>query len=868
MLRTDEYIFPHFKLPSMKQAIRITLSIISIVLIISNYAQSQTYSVTFKVDMTAVNVSESGVHIAGNFQSEAGLGEDWDPSSTPLSDDNNDEIYEITVAIPEGNYEYKFVNGNDWSGGENPPGDCTVGSYNNREVSVYSNLDLPPVAFNECNAQLNFAVNMSNEEVSSEGIHVMGNFQEAAGFGENWNPASLRMQDLNEDGTYKLKLTVPPGNYQYVYVNGTTTSDVENPPDACTAETNEQGRVRTVNAEAGAESLPVYCFGTCDVCDPAFSTDYETYWWNESVFYEIFVRSFYDSDGDGIGDFQGIIEKLDYLNDGDSTTDSDLAINGIWLMPVNPSPSYHGYDITDYYAINPDYGSMADFEEFLEEAHKRGIKVIIDFVMNHTSDQIPWFTKSVNDEDGYRDWYLWRESGPGTGNWHYRNGAYYYGKFWSGMPDLNYNHTPVKEKMYDIAEFWLNKGVDGFRLDAIRHLFENSIGQENVEQTLAILEEFNDVYKTSSPNAFTVGEVWASTEEILPYVQNDRLDACFEFGLAGSVIEAVNNDNPGIITNQLDEIVGEYPKLQYSPFLSNHDQNRVFSQFGSDINKMKQAAAIYLTLPGVPFIYYGEEIGMTGTGAHPNIRRPMQWTGENYAGFSSVSPWNDVGSNYQTHNVEDMEQDSNSLLEFYKKLVRIRNYYNALPKGYYLDLSSSNSGILSYARIYKDNAAIIVSNFGEETSGFTLSMEKSSLEEGAYYITDLMSLESLGEFEIDNNGGFSGYQLMENLDKRDTRIFLISKSDISSVNEEYSNKLSMKIFPNPAKEYFSLDIDYSGNEKVTIEVYNLLGTQVYKTRGSKESTIPTSDWTPGIYLVKVTAGRYTGVERLFLVHNN
>ena len=204
-----------------------------------------------------------------------------------------------------------------------------------------------------------------------------------------------------------------------------------------------------------------------------------TNWWNEAVFYEIFVRSFKDSNGDGIGDFQGIIQQLDYLNDGDPNTTDDLGINAIWLMPIFPSPSYHGYDVTNYQDVNPDYGTLEDFQQLLEECHARGIRVIIDFVINHTSDKHPWFQAALDPASPYHEYYVWSETKPqglgplGQESWFKApNGKYYYAVFWSGMPDLNYNNPKVTEEIYAATQFWLEEGVDGFRVDAARYLFE------------------------------------------------------------------------------------------------------------------------------------------------------------------------------------------------------------------------------------------------------------------------------------------------------------------------------------------------------------------------------------------------------------
>ena len=219
-------------------------------------------------------------------------------------------------------------------------------------------------------------------------------------------------------------------------------------------------------------------------------------WWEDDVFYEIFVRSFNDSDGDGIGDFNGIIEKLDYLNDGDPGTNTDLGVSGLWLMPIHPSTSYHGYDVIDYYAVNPEYGTMEDFNRLLDEAHKRGIRVIIDLVLNHTSVDHPWFRAAQDPMSEYRDWYVWSDTEPSGSGWHASDHGYYFGIFWEGMPDLNYEHPPVTEQMHDVARYWLQDiGVDGFRLDAAKHLIEDGMIQTHTDATHEWYKDFRHVYK-------------------------------------------------------------------------------------------------------------------------------------------------------------------------------------------------------------------------------------------------------------------------------------------------------------------------------------------------------------------------------------
>jgi hypothetical protein len=285
------------------------------------------------------------------------------------------------------------------------------GNYNRQVVVGQSGTNLPAVHFDSCIAVLRLTVNMKGLEVSEHGVHVMGNFQKSAGFAADWDPSSVLMTDLNRDGSYEVSLSLPSGTYQYLFVNGNTLQDVEMPAMSCTIDPGDDTRVREKQATKGAIPLATtYCFGTCDDCDPRISTEYTTEWWNDAVFYEIFVRSFYDSDGDGIGDFRGIIEKLDYLNDGDPATTNDLGITGIWLMPMMASPTYHGYDVSDYYATEPDYGTMEDFEALLDAAHERGIKIIIDFVgsLNPSPARVIIATgsyghKTIQDSTGHGD---------------------------------------------------------------------------------------------------------------------------------------------------------------------------------------------------------------------------------------------------------------------------------------------------------------------------------------------------------------------------------------------------------------------------------------------------------------------------------
>ncbi len=381
-------------------------------------------------------------------------------------------------------------------------------------------------------------------------------------------------------------------------------------------------------------------------------------WARGSVFCEIFVRSFADSDGDGIGDLRGLTSRLDYLNDGDASTTTDLGIEGIWLMPVFASPSYHGYDTIDYEAINPPYGTTADFDAFIAAAHARGIRVVLDLVINHTSNRHPWFVESsASPRAPKHDWYVWRTDDPGWRQpwgggptWHELNGAYYYGVFGGGMPDLNFENPSVRAEVKAIASYWLERGVDGFRLDAARHLVEDGPGdlQTNTPGTHAFWKEFAAHVRSVEPEALLVGENWTSTENIAPYFGStatvaggDELPMSFDFPLAGSILRAVRTGDASPIVATLADIARLYPAgVLDGTFLSNHDTPRVATELGSDPVRLRSAAALLLTLPGSPFLYYGEEIGLAGGKPDPNIRTPMPWNDrEAGGGFTTGTPW-------------------------------------------------------------------------------------------------------------------------------------------------------------------------------------------------------------------------------------
>lgn len=464
-------------------------------------------------------------------------------------------------------------------------------------------------------------------------------------------------------------------------------------------------------------------------------------WFRDAVFYEVFVRSFNDSNGDGIGDLNGLTARLDYLNDGDPATRTDLGVTALWLMPISPSPSYHGYDVTDYYGVNGEYGTMADFKRLVAEAHKRGMRVIIDLVLNHSSSQHPWFLAAASETSPKRNWYVWKKSLPAgwsqpwsSGSspeyvWHaLRAGEYFYGLFYDGMPDLNYGNPAVQEEMIAVAKHWLDAGADGFRLDAIRYLFESGTGkgQADTPETHAYLARFYQALKRHKPGCYLVGEIWTDLDTVASYLGLPReLDSAFNFDLAGAVVGGVKDKNFGYI-NAIQEVTLEtYPQgTADATFLTNHDQDRIASVYGPNPDKLKLAAAVLLTLPGTPYIYYGEEIGMPGTKPDENIRKPMLWSDGDHAGFSTARPWNAPARVRPGINVAAESADPQSLLSHYRRWIRLRQDHAALRRGGYKALPLQNKNIFAFLRSLEQQTLLVLHNFSAETvSGLGLPAE-------------------------------------------------------------------------------------------------------------------------------------------------
>jgi alpha-amylase len=503
-------------------------------------------------------------------------------------------------------------------------------------------------------------------------------------------------------------------------------------------------------------------------------------WWNDRVFYEVFVRSFSDSDGDGIGDLQGLIDRLDYLNDGDPDTGDDLGVTGIWLMPVAQSPSYHGYDVVDYRQIEEDYGTNEDFKRLVEEAHQRGIAVIVDLVLNHTSSEHPWFVEAQEPGSERENWYIWADEPPfatgpwGAPAWHEDGSRYYYGLFWEGMPDLNYRHGAVTEEMYDVAGFWLDEmGVDGFRLDAIQHLVEEGEVQANTPSTRAWLEGFYRLAHSTASDTLLVGEVWTETDQVVEYI-GDKVDVAFEFDLAQAILESVWRENRAAVQAAQEKVLEAYPQGQYASFLTNHDQDRVMNQLRDDLEGAKAAATLLLTNPGVPFVYYGEEVGMRGAKPDPRIRTPMQWDGTETAGFTNGTPWEALDAAYETRNVAAQDGDPDSLLSHYQQLIRLRQEHPALRAGDMDLVDSDAQPVYAFLRYTDEEAVLVVINLSSEPVGdYALALERGPLS-GACGVTLLLGEGEVSAPVVNAEGGFDGYKPLPTLPPRSSTIIRLA----------------------------------------------------------------------------------------------
>ena len=493
-------------------------------------------------------------------------------------------------------------------------------------------------------------------------------------------------------------------------------------------------------------------------------------WWQHAVFYELYPRSFADSNNDGIGDLNGITSKLSYLH--------ELGVDAIWISPCYPSPQVDfGYDVSDYENIDPMYGTLADFDRLVAEGKKRNIRIIMDYVINHTSDQHKWFVASKSSKTSpYRNWYMWHDGKGGAANqppnnwisefggsaWKFdpKTGQYYYHYFYTEQPDLNWNNPAVEKAMFDVTRWWYKRGVAGFRLDAVDTIFEdpdlrdnpvlpgtNKFGDPKTEEKYnKKLPGVHDVLRNlrkvaDEHDAVLIGETWTrNIDELKQYYgeHNNELQLPMDF-----MFTRVDKLDAGEFRHQIAaaDSAGGWPTW----VISNHDIDRSYNRYGDGAHNdeiAKLLGALYLTLRGTPIMYYGEEIGMEnnnptrkedvkdpkGKSGWPadigrdGERTPMQWNDSTNAGFTTGTPWLPVPPSYKTHNVASESKDPNSVLAFYRKVLVLRHSNNVLLEGNYTPLNESDAHVISYLRSYKGKAVLVAINMSDSPQKATFNL--------------------------------------------------------------------------------------------------------------------------------------------------
>jgi len=485
-------------------------------------------------------------------------------------------------------------------------------------------------------------------------------------------------------------------------------------------------------------------------------------WWKHGIVYQIYPRSFQDSNGDGIGDLEGVIQRLDYLNDG---TPESLGIDAIWFSPTFPSPmADFGYDVSDYCDVHPDFGDLATMDRLVAEAHRRGIRIILDFVPNHSSSEHPWFLDSRSSRDSTkRDWYVWRDARPDGGppnnwiaafggpawEWDQHTHQYYLHSFLVEQPDLNWRNPEVERAMHDVLRFWLERGVDGFRIDVMDRIVKDELLRDNPPEpnqriaALAQTAQQRHVFDRDWPEIFdavrrirrvvdeypermTVGEVFGGPDNIVKYYGGaaaDGLHLAFNFPLVRVWFERWRAEH---VRRHVDAFEAALPAGCWPNYvLGNHDVDRFVSRVDRDgcgQERARVAAMLLLTLRGTPFIYYGEEIGMENVEIPPAMlqdparfyargrdpeRTPMQWSRS--GGFTSGDPWlpyGDLGIN-----VDDQRRDAGSLLSLYRRLIWYRKSSDALRFGAYTPVEGLPEGVFGYTRVHEDDRLLVLLNF-------------------------------------------------------------------------------------------------------------------------------------------------------------
>jgi maltose alpha-D-glucosyltransferase/alpha-amylase len=501
----------------------------------------------------------------------------------------------------------------------------------------------------------------------------------------------------------------------------------------------------------------------------------EVGWYKEAIIYQVHVRTFFDSNGDGIGDFQGLAQKLDYVQ--------ELGVNTIWLMPFFPSPLRDdGYDISDYRSIHPRYGTLEDFKAFLAMAHERGLRVVIELVANHTSDQHPWFQESRSSQDNpKRDWYVWSDTDNkyrGTriifldtemSNWAWDpiSKSYYWHRFFSHQPDLNFDNPAVREEMWNVMKFWLEIGVDGFRLDAVPYLIEREgTSCENLPETHEVIRELRKKVDEEFPGTMLLAEANQWPADLRPYFGNgDEFHMAFHFPLMPRMFMGLRLEDRKPITEILQQTPAIPESCQWCLFLRNHDEltlemvtdierdymydiyasdksmrlnlgirRRLAPLLDNDRRRIELLNGMLMSLPGTPIIYYGDEIGMgdnINLGDRNGVRTPMQWSGGGNGGFSTADPeslysppiLNPVYG-YQAVNVLSQRRFEHSLLSWMQRLIRVRRSSQVFGSGSIEFLYPANHRVLAYIRQLGKETVLVVNNLSSAAQAVELDLRR------------------------------------------------------------------------------------------------------------------------------------------------
>ncbi len=802
---------------------------------------AQTVPVTFRVHM-AQQVALGQFDPAVQLVDVAGTFNNWGSPVMPLADADGDLTYERTVGgfAAGQTIQFKFRIDGQWDGTEEFPGGGPNRQYvvqpDSNVVSVWYNDVAPPTG-------PPVAAFDGPQRIVAGGV---GQFRDrSAGEVTGW---------------------------QWTFEGGQPATSTQPAPVVRYGAPGTYGVTLVATGPEGADTLSVPGFVTVTERPSG-----QTHWWNDAVFYEVFVRSFYDTNGDGRGDFDGLRERLDYLNDGDPATTADLGVTALWLMPIHPSPSYHGYDVTDYRAVNPHYGTMDSFRALVDAAHARGIRVVIDFVANHTARAHPWFTGSSSGSGPFRDFYRWSAVRPGYSGpwgqtvWHTGARGYYYGLFSGGMPDLNFDTPAVRDSVFSAVDFWLaDVGVDGFRLDAVKYVDEDGAVLENTPETYAFWSDFQARATAARPDAFTVCEAWSATSLVVPYVRDSGLGACFEFDLAERILTAVQTGDAAPLASAAQQVFGDYPFLQVATFLTNHDQDRVMERLALDVPRAKAAAALLLTLPGVPFLYYGEEIGMLGRKPDEDIRRPMQWSSAPAAGFTTGTPWRAPNPNFADWNVAGQTGDPASLLSAYRLFIAARTASPALRRGDYHAALASAPGVMAFVRTASaadgSEAVLVAVQTGSvPATSVALSLAPGVLAPGTY-IAERLDAPGLTEtVTVGADGGVTGLAM----EAHGVRILRLAGAVGTSAGPDAPRLALDAPSPNPTAGALTLAFTSSGDAPVALALYDALGRRVavaldgaVLAAGRHTATLDTSGLAAGVYSVRLAQGDRQAVRRV------